>query len=95
MRLAHAVARRRRLAAGDGETDGLRIHLLHGAEGLTLAYYERDQDNCWVAYAARRKQGRATPEEFALAADDEGRTAPHGIRPRRRHVRVAVPRRAK
>ena len=59
--------------------NGLRIHFLHGAEGLTLAYYERDQDNCWVAYAARRKAGSVTPEEFALAADDEGRTIRTGF----------------
>ena len=58
---------------------GLRIHFLHGAEGLTLAYYERDQDNCWVAYAAQRKAGNVTPEEFALAADDEGRTIRSGF----------------
>ena len=57
----------------------LRIHLLHGDTGLTLAYYERDQNNCWVAYAARRAAGGAVPEPFALAADDQGRTARTGI----------------
>ena len=58
---------------------GLRIHLLHGEEGVTLAYYERDQENCWVAYAARRKPGRVTPEEYAMAASDEGRTLRTGF----------------
>lgn len=58
---------------------GLRIHLLHGEEGATLAYYERDQENCWVAYAARRKQGQAVPEVYAMAASDEGRTIRTGF----------------
>lgn len=58
---------------------GLRIHLLHGEEGVTLAYYEQDQANCWVAYAARRKQGRATPEEYAIVSSDEGRTVRTGF----------------
>lgn len=58
---------------------GLRIHFLHGSEGLTLAYYDRDQDNCWIAYASRRKAGSATPEEYAMAASDEGRAVRTGF----------------
>ena len=58
---------------------GLRIHLLHGEDGVTLAYYERDQDSCWVAYTSRRRQGSATPEEYAMASSDEGRTLRTGL----------------
>ncbi|NLF70603.1 MAG: PQQ-binding-like beta-propeller repeat protein [Candidatus Anammoximicrobium sp.] len=58
---------------------GFRIHFLHGEEGVTLAYYQRDQENCWVAYASRRRQDRARPEETAMAASDEGRAQRTGF----------------
>jgi outer membrane protein assembly factor BamB len=58
---------------------GLRIHFLHGTEGLTLAYYERDRESGWAAYASRRTAAGAAPEEVALLADDEGRTQRTGL----------------
>jgi len=56
-----------------------RIHFMHGDEGLTVVHYDRDRDNGWAAYASRRKAAGAAADEFALVADDQGRTQRTGL----------------
>jgi outer membrane protein assembly factor BamB len=58
---------------------GLRLHFFRGTAGVTLAYYEDEQDT-WAAYATTRKAGQPLPETFVLAATDLGRARRTEIR---------------
>ncbi len=58
----------------------LQIHLYHGNQGVTLAYYE-DPLYCWGAYATTRENNTAfEPRELALTATDDGRCGRTEIR---------------
>lgn len=48
---------------------GFRIHFFTGDQGLTLAYYDRENYR-WGAYVAEREAGALRPSRFRLTASD-------------------------
>lgn len=50
----------------------LKIHFFHGAQGVSLVYYESERFR-WSAYTTTRQPGAARPERYYLTATDAGR----------------------
>lgn len=57
----------------------LQLHFFRGLAGVTVVYYEEEQDS-WAAYATTRATGAPRPETYLLVATDAARARRTEIR---------------
>jgi outer membrane protein assembly factor BamB len=54
--------------------DGLSLHFWNGDDGVTLRYYNHPRPT-WAAFVTQRRDAAPRPDNFELAATDDGRLA--------------------